>query len=40
MHFTVNGSELDYTFMDFCDWAACNRRNKAVLQLLMECFVG
>ena len=36
MHFTVNGSELDYTFMDFCDWAACNRRNKTVLQLLME----
>ena len=40
MHFTANGSKLDYTFIDFCDWTSNNRRNKPVLQMLMEYLVG
>lgn len=40
MRFNANGSDLGYTFVDFCDWAACNRRNKTVLQMLMEYLVS
>lgn len=40
MHFTANGVNLGYTFLDFCDWAACSRRNEPVLQMLMEYIVG
>lgn len=40
MHFTANGTELDYTFIDFCDWAVSNRRNETILQMLMEYLVS